>query len=218
MSRQEPPLSQTLIRFYFTLAGTISRRGNTLSISFLLICNLQGCLLRHSGRMSTQFIYSLQSLMPRRSFTCGMAFRRQSIRFTVLPVLSRVGLSAKLFAKITRFQMALDAKLRRPDRLWISIARGFGYHDQMHMLHDFQHLGGATPSCLSFQIGDCRPPALVTSDWSSSGDRWWCNSQSYGLSVNCSENLLRCEQSGRNKEPLSWQILRRDDRCPSRHW
>jgi hypothetical protein len=87
----------------------------------------------------------------------------------------------------------------------------------MHMLHDFQHLGGATPSCLSFQIGDCRPPALVTSDWSSSGDRWWCNSQSYGLSVNCSENLLRCEQSGRDKEPLSWQILRRDDLCPSRH-
>jgi AraC-like DNA-binding protein len=88
----------------------------------------------------------------------GLSLRQFERRF-----LTEVGLSPKRFARISRFQMSLDAKVRKPERTWISIAHEFGYHDQMHMLHDFSDLGAASPGRLLAQIGDGRPPALAAS-------------------------------------------------------
>jgi AraC-like DNA-binding protein len=73
-----------------------------------------------------------------------------------------MGLSPKLFARITRFQMALDAKRISPGRTWLSVAHEFGYFDQMHMIRDFKNLGGVAPSQLSEQIGDLRPWSLTS--------------------------------------------------------
>jgi AraC-like DNA-binding protein len=74
------------------------------------------------------------------------------------------GISPKVFARIARFQAALDAKLISPQRTWLDIAHSFGYHDQMHMIHDFEKLGRAAPTELIVQMGDVRPPALVTEE------------------------------------------------------
>jgi AraC-like DNA-binding protein len=71
-----------------------------------------------------------------------------------------IGVSPKLFARVARFQSALDAKLRAPDRSWLQIAHSLNYHDQMHMIHDFHKLGRAAPSELISLMGDVRPPAL----------------------------------------------------------
>ena len=60
--------------------------------------------------------------------------------------LEEVGLTPKLFARTTRFQRALDAKRFFPERSWLSIAHEFGYFDQMHMVRDFQRLGGDAPN------------------------------------------------------------------------
>jgi AraC-like DNA-binding protein len=68
-----------------------------------------------------------------------------------------MGLSPKLFARITRFQMALDAKRNTPARSWLSIAHEYGYFDQMHMIRDFQCLGGDTPGQILQQSGDLQP-------------------------------------------------------------
>jgi AraC-like DNA-binding protein len=72
-----------------------------------------------------------------------------------------MGLSPKSFARIARFQFALDAKLVSPQRTWLNIAHSFGYHDQMHMIHDFEALGRATPTHLIEQMADARPSALA---------------------------------------------------------
>jgi AraC-like DNA-binding protein len=72
------------------------------------------------------------------------------------------GASPKAFARVARFQSALDAKLASPQRTWLHIAHSFGYHDQMHMIHDFEKLGLTTPSQLIAQMGDVRPPALTS--------------------------------------------------------
>lgn len=72
-----------------------------------------------------------------------------------------VGASPKLFARVARFQAALDAKIAAPKRSWLDIAHAFGYHDQMHMIHDFNTLGQNSPTGLVDQIGDSRPPALA---------------------------------------------------------
>jgi AraC-like DNA-binding protein len=75
-----------------------------------------------------------------------------------------VGMSPKVFARIARFQAALDAKLFNPARTWLDIAHSFGYYDQMHMVHDFELLGRNAPTQLLLQMGDVRPSALVSSN------------------------------------------------------
>jgi AraC-like DNA-binding protein len=72
------------------------------------------------------------------------------------------GTSPKTFARVARFQCALDAKLASPQRTWLDIAHSFGYYDQMHMIHDFEKLGRTTPSQLIAQMGDVRPAALAS--------------------------------------------------------
>jgi AraC-like DNA-binding protein len=77
--------------------------------------------------------------------------------------LDEIGIAPKLFARITRYQMALDAKMTTPARPWLHIAHDFGYHDQMHMIKDFQKLGGDSPCGIVSQLGDMRPEALAAS-------------------------------------------------------
>ena len=78
--------------------------------------------------------------------------------------LSEVGISPKLYARVARFQSALDMKIAAPGRTWLEIAHRLSYHDQMHMIRDFQLLGGRTPSQLLTDIGDGRPGAVAAGD------------------------------------------------------
>jgi len=52
----------------------------------------------------------------------------------------------KLYARIARFEAALDAKARVRNRSWTEVAHEFGYHDQMHLIHDFEQFSGETPT------------------------------------------------------------------------
>jgi len=56
----------------------------------------------------------------------------------------QIGMSAKLFSRIVRFQAALDLKARSPRSSWTYIAQECGYFDQMHLIHDF---GEFTATC-----------------------------------------------------------------------
>jgi AraC-like DNA-binding protein len=44
------------------------------------------------------------------------------------------------------FQAALDTKARSSTKSWTDVARELGYHDQMHMIHDFEEFTGETPT------------------------------------------------------------------------
>lgn len=81
------------------------------------------------------------------------------------------GIAPKVFARIARFQAAVDAKLACPKRIWLDIAHSFGYHDQMHMIHDFEALGPGAPTHLISQMEDVRPPALASADQNLSSSR-----------------------------------------------
>ncbi|WP_166786424.1 helix-turn-helix domain-containing protein [Cryobacterium sp. TMT2-15-1] len=81
--------------------------------------------------------------------------------------LREVGISPKRFARVARFQTALDARVSRPDQSWIDIAINSGFHDQMHMVHEFHSLGGFSPTLTVERLGDSRPSALAASHgWS----------------------------------------------------
>jgi AraC-like DNA-binding protein len=82
----------------------------------------------------------------------GWTPRRLARRFA-----AQVGLAPKRFARVRRFQRLLRAAVGaerrggaappglagRPD--WARLAVECGYHDQAHLIHDFQELAGTTP-------------------------------------------------------------------------
>lgn len=72
-----------------------------------------------------------------------------------------IGMPPKLFARIARFQSALDAKVATPSQTWRDVAHSGGYFDQMHLVRDFKSLSGISPTRLIAQLGDTRPPALA---------------------------------------------------------
>ncbi len=71
----------------------------------------------------------------------GLSLRQFERRF-----ISEIGMSPKLYARVARFEAALEARKRGPGLRWVDIAHNLGYHDQMHMVHDFRQLSGSTPS------------------------------------------------------------------------
>ena len=58
---------------------------------------------------------------------------------------ARFGMRPKLYARMVRFQSALDSKARSTTKSWTDVAHEFGYHDQMHMIHDFKEVTGTSP-------------------------------------------------------------------------
>jgi AraC-like DNA-binding protein len=94
--------------------------------------------------------------LPGLAHQAGMGLRQFERRFQ-----PETGSSPKVFARVARFQSALDAKLASPKRAWLDIAHSFGYYDQMHMIHDFEILANNSPSQLISVLGDVRPPALA---------------------------------------------------------
>ena len=71
----------------------------------------------------------------------GLGLRQFERRFV-----QQVGVSPKLFARVARFEAALDRMARSPQGLWTEVAHRFGYYDQMHLVHDFSRFTGETPT------------------------------------------------------------------------
>lgn len=71
----------------------------------------------------------------------GLSVRQFERRFA-----AQVGMSPKLFACIVRFEAVMDRMTRAEGASWSDTAYRFGYHDQMHMVHDIQRFTGETPT------------------------------------------------------------------------
>jgi AraC-like DNA-binding protein len=88
----------------------------------------------------------------------------------------QVGVSPKLFARIARFEAALDRMARSPQGSWTEVAHRFGYYDQMHMVHDFSRFTGETPTrtLQHFEAAFERQMMAIRSGHAppSQGERW----------------------------------------------
>ncbi|MFL6658780.1 MAG: DUF6597 domain-containing transcriptional factor [Massilia sp.] len=60
---------------------------------------------------------------------------------------ARVGLGAKAYARVSRFQHAsATIRARQAQQMdWAALALELGYCDQPHMIHEFQELAGSSP-------------------------------------------------------------------------
>jgi hypothetical protein len=59
-----------------------------------------------------------------------------------------VGVSPKRYLRVERLQHAMTIKRRLPAASWASVAIEAGFHDQMHLIHEFKALGGDPPARL----------------------------------------------------------------------
>lgn len=77
----------------------------------------------------------------------GLSARQFERRFT-----AQVGVPPKLYARIIRFNAALDHKLQWRSDAWSRIASDHEFYDQMHLVRDFRAFTGASPSRLLAQL------------------------------------------------------------------
>jgi AraC-like DNA-binding protein len=85
--------------------------------------------------------------VPALAGEAGLSPRQFARRF-----IQQVGVRPKLFARIARFEAALEHKARFVTKSWTETAHEFGYYDQMHMVHDFGEFTGGTPTEVLSQL------------------------------------------------------------------
>ena len=88
---------------------------------------------------------------------CGIGIRQFERRFRY-----EIGIPPKLYARIARFEAALRYKAATPDTRWTDIAHVLGYHDQMHMVHDFNRLSGDSPTVIGSQLDMFVQPEIAS--------------------------------------------------------
>jgi AraC-like DNA-binding protein len=76
-----------------------------------------------------------------------MSTRQFERRFT-----REIGMPPKLFARIARFEAALESKALSIANSWTDVANRLGYFDQMHLIHDFKEFSGEVPTSLLAQL------------------------------------------------------------------
>lgn len=59
-----------------------------------------------------------------------------------------IGISPKLFTRISRFVQSYDMRLKHPQLDWLSIAVACHYHDYQHLAKDYKEFAGASPNKL----------------------------------------------------------------------
>jgi AraC-like DNA-binding protein len=133
------------------------------------VCVIEGVLLKLAARAPrkekmvavAEHVFSARGAVRVSELAshAGLGLRQFERRF-----LEVMGVTPKRYARVARFQNALDAKIFSPHRSWLEIAHDLEYHDQMHMIRDFELLGGDTPTHLFAQIGDARPSAMSSAE------------------------------------------------------
>jgi AraC-like DNA-binding protein len=87
----------------------------------------------------------------------GLGIRQFERRFRY-----EIGIQPKLYARIVRFEAALRRKAATPALRWTDIAHALGYHDQMHMVRDFNRLSGDSPTTICGQLDMFVKPELAS--------------------------------------------------------
>jgi AraC-like DNA-binding protein len=88
----------------------------------------------------------------------GLGLRQFERRFN-----HEIGIAPKLNARIVRFEAALQRRAIAPTTRWTEIAHDLGYHDQMHMVHDFTRLSAESPEAIARQLDMFVRPEVLAS-------------------------------------------------------
>jgi AraC-like DNA-binding protein len=98
------------------------------------------------ARAAVELIARGRSLPSVRSIGAQLG---RSTRWVQRTFRETVGLSPKMLSRIGRVQRAMRLATSRPAKTWSSIAADVGYFDQSHLVRDFRHIVGLTPSAFA---------------------------------------------------------------------
>jgi AraC-like DNA-binding protein len=154
--RAEFVLGNEVLALWQRMAECASFEERVHRVEEYLLCRAAGATARTQVASSALHILQGQGTqsVAKLAHHAALSVRQFERRF-----LHEIGMRPKLFARIARYQLALDCKLLSPARTWLEIAHEFGYHDQMHMIKDFQSLSGSSPGGILLELGDMRPAA-----------------------------------------------------------
>ena len=113
---------------------------------------LEGCLLQQLSRPLERHpvvSFALQQIcrpLPPPSISQIVDRTGFSQRHFIQLFSDEVGLTPKLFSRVSRFQKVIRTAHPLAEINWIEVALGCGYYDQAHFIHDFQSFAGITPS------------------------------------------------------------------------
>lgn len=57
-----------------------------------------------------------------------------------------IGLNAKLYARMVRFEMIMETIRKQPQVDWFDLIARFNFHDQSHLIKEFRQFAGETPT------------------------------------------------------------------------
>ncbi|WP_395777119.1 helix-turn-helix domain-containing protein [Aquidulcibacter sp.] len=86
----------------------------------------------------------------------GLSARQLQRRF-----LSDVGVTPKLYGRLTRFEAALAAQRKNPSQAWAQIAAEAGYADEAHLSREARALSGMTPQTFAAKMQAISTLAVV---------------------------------------------------------
>jgi AraC-like DNA-binding protein len=154
-------LGESISCLHQRLADETSFRGRVRCTEEFLVKQAAAGVVDDCMTRATAEMFATHGTLRIADIACryGLGERQFERRF-----LKHVGFTPKRFARVARFQTALDNKIRYPQKRWVDIANDLGYHDQMHLVHDFHDLAGDAPGLLLARIGDVRPPAMALTD------------------------------------------------------
>ncbi len=110
------------------------------------------------GRTAAAVLMNAGSVrVPDLADAAGLGLRQFERRFRY-----EIGMPSKLYARIVRFEAALRRKAAAPALRWTDIAHTLGYHDQMHMVHDFNRLSGNSPTAICGRLDMFVHPELAS--------------------------------------------------------
>jgi len=66
----------------------------------------------------------------------------------------RLGMPAKMYARIARFHKAYKILESRPIISWTDLTYEVGYYDQTHFIKDFKEFTGLTPTLIHKELSD----------------------------------------------------------------
>ncbi len=102
--------------------------------------------LSPSGPLVEEALWEIHATQGKQQVEALSASLRTSRRTLTRQFNEKVGLSAKRYARIVRFNALLRAITATPSPLqWLDLVEEYGYFDQAHLINEFSDFAGRTP-------------------------------------------------------------------------
>ncbi len=131
------------------IIGELASSKDMIEMAGHMDAYLTKSMLKHKHKLHTKTIASISELiqndkgsisLDKLAYQANMSLRNFERRFS-----DEVGMPPKLYARITRFNSALQNKVVNPGKKWSDIVHEYGYFDQAHFIKEVKAFSSKAP-------------------------------------------------------------------------